>query len=201
MNTTNAGVKAMLEEIDAIFVKAKADPNADFNPPCKEGCFFCCFEAAFACEQEIDYILDGMTPTKIEELKPKLIAWLERAKPVLGHAHSDRIGIAWRLANIPCPLLKDGKCSVYERRPIGCRTFFARSHAENCEMPMRTHQKFADWGRPGGMPNALDRAQAKFLMTQERVYIDHIGALIARKVLGLNVVSAAAQLFAIEETA
>lgn len=33
-------------------------------------------------------------------------------------------------ADVPCPLLGgDGKCMVYEARPIACRTYFARSEA------------------------------------------------------------------------
>lgn len=61
---------------------------------CKEGCFFCCTLSSDTIPQEIDYVLG-------EHISP------ERLK-----------------TNAPiCPLLHLGKCTVYKRRPIMCRTW------------------------------------------------------------------------------
>lgn len=38
----------------------------------------------------------------------------------------------WRKRGIPCPLLKDGRCSTYANRPIACRSFVALTPAEWC---------------------------------------------------------------------
>lgn len=40
----------------------------------------------------------------------------------------------WRLQR-PCVLLKDGLCSVYEVRPMSCRSYFSRDEPERCADP------------------------------------------------------------------
>lgn len=186
-------------ELDTILESSRNNPASDFNPPCKAGCFWCCYEALFVSEHEVDYILASMTPTQIEELKPRLINWLECSKEMMKLPYSDNIGITYRLANIPCPLLVEGKCSVYATRPLGCRTFFAHSHPENCEMPMRTKQKFAEFARPDNKPNALDKAQMRWMLNFEKHETDHMGIMLARKILGMDIRSAAAQAFIAEK--
>jgi Fe-S-cluster containining protein len=39
------------------------------------------------------------------------------------------------MRKIPCPLLKDNLCSVYETRPIVCRSFFVTTPWQNCYVP------------------------------------------------------------------
>lgn len=34
--------------------------------------------------------------------------------------------------NIPCVFLEDGRCSVYEARPVACRGYFVTTPPENC---------------------------------------------------------------------
>lgn len=46
----------------------------------------------------------------------------------------------WRKRHIPCPLLHDGRCSVYATRPIACRSFVALTPAEWCS-PEHPHHE------------------------------------------------------------
>lgn len=39
----------------------------------------------------------------------------------------------WFAAKVPCPLLEDDRCSLYEERPIVCREFLVTSPPERCE--------------------------------------------------------------------
>ena len=75
---------------------------------CKEGCFFCCTLSPDTIPQEIDYVLG-------EHIPP------ERLK-----------------TNAPiCPLLHLGKCTVYKRRPIMCRTWHSLD-VERCKLAYDT---------------------------------------------------------------
>jgi len=44
----------------------------------------------------------------------------------------------------PCPLLTDGKCSVYAYRPVRCRTQFVFSPADLCKPPSGKEVKWAN---------------------------------------------------------
>lgn len=60
---------------------------------CKEGCWYCCTLSPDTIPQEVDY--------------------------VLGDIPKERLRTDKQL----CPLLHEGKCRVYERKPIMCRTW------------------------------------------------------------------------------
>lgn len=45
---------------------------------------------------------------------------------------------SWRALKNPCPLLKEGSCSVYPVRPVACRAFVAFTEAEWCD-PQHIH--------------------------------------------------------------
>lgn len=184
-NEHQEAVRAMHREVDEWLVELRRR-NPDFNPPCKAGCFWCCYEVLIVHEQEVDNIIATMSPEQIEDLKPRLRQWLERAKPYLSMPFNEKIGTRWRRAvNAPCPLLKDGR-SVYDERPLGCRVFFAMSHPERCAMPYRPHQLFAEYPHPNG----VDVSQLNFAMSVRKLHSEHLGVLLANKLLGTNIKSA-----------
>jgi len=47
----------------------------------------------------------------------------------------------WRARGIPCPLLKDGRCSAYVARPVACRAFFAITPPEWCSPGDERHDE------------------------------------------------------------
>ena len=59
---------------------------------------------------------------------------------------------AWRARGIPCPLLREGECSAYEKRPIACRSFVALTPAEWCSP---SHAKYASRVNPHLEPPAI----------------------------------------------
>ncbi len=42
---------------------------------------------------------------------------------------------AYMAANVSCPFLEDGSCSIYPDRPTICREYLVTSPAENCALP------------------------------------------------------------------
>ena len=156
--------------------------HPELKPCCVIGCFACCSEAVYAGEAEVAHIVESLTPEQTVELIPKLNEWLAKTKPLMNQYFPN--AMTYRRLNVPCVLLKNGLCSVYERRPFSCRTWFALKNPSDCDLPQREHQKFSNF-MPGvaiatGIPAALNG----------KVVADHLGALLAEKLLGLNFATA-----------
>jgi len=73
---------------------------------CKRGCSHCCH-----------------CPVSISKQEAALVGHLVGRTPVDAPARKDSKHIEWGYHN-PCPFLRDGACSIYESRPLACRTFF-----------------------------------------------------------------------------
>lgn len=88
---------------------------------CKKGCNYCCHQAVFANSYELHYLgnyikrqFDFSDILRIKEQadsKNKTTSTLDE-KSVLNYKS-------------PCPLLKDGSCSVYAARPMACRIYLS----------------------------------------------------------------------------
>lgn len=169
-------------------IVARIMANTKFKQCCHECNFsYCCNEPAYADRRQIDHIIAGLTPEQIEEVKAKLPAWLEATAQARTehrpHAH------AYRELNAACPLLKDGRCSAYDRRPLDCRIWFATGKPEGCAMPARKKQGIAEY--PDHVMALLCNDWVLDGMEQDgEVVMDHIGVLLAERLLGLNIPSA-----------
>lgn len=76
---------------------------------CKRGCSHCCYQAVRLSQWEAERIgkAIGREPAAADN----------RGAPI-GEASE-------HYAGTPCPMLKDGECSVYDVRPIACRSYFS----------------------------------------------------------------------------
>lgn len=86
---------------------------------CRKGCFWCCSEKVALSIPEVFYIAnyldDSLPPAELTRMKEKI---RRAARQVAGMSETKR-----RKAQIFCPLLVDGKCSVYVVRPLTCRGY------------------------------------------------------------------------------
>ncbi len=91
---------------------------------CAEGCTACCYDnprgvTGVELQRVHDWILSrpgaGSTMMRFAQLAA------QRGDPA-----------RWRARGIPCPLLKDGRCSAYVARPVACRAFVALTPAAWC---------------------------------------------------------------------
>jgi Fe-S-cluster containining protein len=94
---------------------------------CRKGCYHCCSQAVFALPYEIlfliYYIKENFTDKEIQEIKKNT----ERKNEI-----TESMNIRQLLRHkSPCPLLHKGICSVYEARPLACRTYIS-SGKEGC---------------------------------------------------------------------
>lgn len=82
---------------------------------CGKGCNYCCSTRVEVLPAEVFYIAKKLKEKKADDL-PQLIEALEQ------HAEKAH-GVRMENYKIPCPLLKDGICSIYSYRPFMCRKF------------------------------------------------------------------------------
>lgn len=158
--------------------------NAPQNkkPCCFKGCHACCSEAIYASEAEVDHLIEPMTPEQRAEVAGKLNAWLEKVRAILPERMPH--AIKYRELNAPCPLLKDGLCSVYDRRPFGCRAYFAIGNPQDCELPARKRQKFSIF------PDGVFRSSGPPATVNGVLRLDHLGVWLLDRLLGVQVHSA-----------
>ncbi len=101
--------------------KAVAEVLKRVPPPvpikCKAGCPWCCYIRLTASGPEVLAVLDTIRKTfsagEVEALKRKVANVDGYTRGLDGEARA-------RL-RLPCPLLKDGSCSVHPVRPLSCR--------------------------------------------------------------------------------
>ncbi len=90
---------------------------------CERGCNYCCHQRVEVRPYEAfvmaDHIHARMTAEQHAEVKVKLAANLTRIAPLAPLQHTQ--------AGIPCALLVDGACSVYDARPAACRKYYSLS--------------------------------------------------------------------------
>ncbi|AGA87548.1 YkgJ family cysteine cluster protein [Stutzerimonas stutzeri] len=82
---------------------------------CGKGCNHCCSTRVEVLPAEAFYIAKKLKENKPDDL-PQLIEALE-------HHAVKAYGVRMEDYKIPCPLLKDGICSIYSYRPFMCRKF------------------------------------------------------------------------------
>lgn len=111
---------------------------------CDTGCSSCCYTIPWTwMESErtlIDLSLKNDTRIRARVLgRAGLIMkeWV-RLRSTYGlkanENESDSFPAAWEELMIPCPLLEDGRCLIYESRPLECRLTFG---IEPCEIPRK----------------------------------------------------------------
>ena len=89
---------------------------------CAAGCNYCCHAAVSVSAPEVFGIARKLSAAAPEERATILARARERKTSTVEAALSLRGA---------CPLLRDGQCSVYEVRPMGCRQFVSTSQ-EGC---------------------------------------------------------------------
>jgi hypothetical protein len=104
--------------IDATFERGLAEVE------CRKGCSFCCHLTVTATPLEVIRIA--------AVLGDRRSAVLSTAEAIAGLDNRQRLA-----RKVPCPLLIEGACSVYEVRPLTCRALLSRS-ASLCERQFET---------------------------------------------------------------
>ena len=105
---------------------ALAIVNQEYSPrlECREGCSFCCRKpGVLVTIGELLRILERVRATFDDDARRALIARAQRYASQLDGRHFDDLIDE----SIPCPLLVDDRCSVYDARPLVCRGYNSTS--------------------------------------------------------------------------
>jgi Fe-S-cluster containining protein len=107
---------------------------------CRAGCYFCCFTQVELTPPEAlllgHYVEDHFSPEEKQGLRERV------AKNLKLKAGKNKMEIASMRQELPCPLLREGRCSVYPARPLLCRAMHSLA-AEQCELELRSHELFS----------------------------------------------------------
>lgn len=171
-----------LKEVDGLVALAMTDPKS-LKPCCTKGCSTCCSEALMASSAEVEYMVEGYPPEKLDALKERSAAWLEKFRPFQYAETRDGLinGFPYLEADIKCPFLEGNLCSAYERRPMSCRVYFAQGNPEHCKMPHRRKQMISDYdfGHP-----LWTRLWLQLAQSSNELYMDHLGIHLSNILTG-----------------
>ena len=114
----------LLTRIYADFAQQQESVRAanNINIVCKAGCFYCCYikvdvhahEAMFL----IEHIQRALSKEQIDAL---FLRCKDHRERILPQSLEQQM-----TTNNPCPMLVEGKCSVYQGRPFSCRNYHAQ---------------------------------------------------------------------------
>ena len=146
---------------DAIVAAMARKAERETGPiSCGAGCDACCRQFIAVSEAEardLAAYVDAQPDARRAALRERFAAAAAALRDSAG-ATLRETGLNYLARRVPCPFLEDGRCSVYERRPLGCREYLVTSPAANCAAPT------ADTVHPVPMParvsNALIRISA-----------------------------------------
>jgi hypothetical protein len=140
----------ILEAMHALYLdidRAVAAKSAGHELPCKSGCDACCHEAVFLSAPEFLFVAAHLLKSRdAGELEALLLEMrslaarfedeLELLETLTPGAERDEVAARVKFR---CPLLSDGRCTVYPARELNARTFgltwdALRAHPFGCEL-------------------------------------------------------------------
>ncbi len=173
------------DELDRLHVAASDAFNRTIAKhggcACSDKCPACCREPVYASRLEAERIVALMDDARKEVIREKLTYWLACFYGSGQHQEHRPSVFAYIPSVPPCPLLdKDGRCSVYEHRPVECRAHFALKHRSYCEdLGKRREQKHAMFSDELMMAICADH-----LRIENQMVVDHLCILLAEILIG-----------------
>ena len=127
------GMRAVASALTNANTAAKAatgafDRNSKSCIECRSGCSACCYQPVMATEAEVllvaNYVQLAFDAEAAAQVRSDVREYADRLREMGG----ERAG----RTNQRCPMLRDGKCSVYAARPFSCVMYNSTSRA-TCE--------------------------------------------------------------------
>lgn len=177
-------IQTMHQNVDAALAQVVPKSAALGRPvTCRGvGCFACCKEPVLLSRQEARYIVDGILPEQLPHIVAQTRRWLTQVQASGLLQEPEPHVYLWRMMNAWCPLLQDGRCLAYTRRPVSCRLHLAIAAPEACEDDeARKRQRYAF------TPEVNGDAMVAELEEFGEMEMNHLGAWLAEMLLGKKV--------------
>ena len=123
-----AAIRSMYEAIDGLndLIVDLAE-RQKIGVACHKGCHWCCHQAVYANSYELHFLSEQIKKSFSDE---ELAGLIERTETK--HTRTSELTEAEILKfKAPCPLLKNGACSMYAARPMACRIYLS-TKLETC---------------------------------------------------------------------
>lgn len=88
---------------------------------CQKGCHWCCHQAVYANSYELHYLSEQLKSRFTQEEFSTVVQLAEKKNVITSKLSTEEI-LKYKS---PCPLLKDGSCSIYAARPMACRIYLS----------------------------------------------------------------------------
>lgn len=88
---------------------------------CQKGCYWCCHQAVYANSYELHFLSEQLKTRFTKEEFSDVVHLAEKKNAVTSQLSIEEI-LKYKS---PCPLLKDGACSMYSARPMACRIYLS----------------------------------------------------------------------------
>lgn len=120
LNRPSRRARKLHQVIDKIIEEDKLDLPKEVS--CKKGCSICCHLNVVVTNDEADLLFEKYDKSQDEKLKRQAAVTDDLKYPsILGYSDA------------ACVFLKDNECSVYEDRPMACRSYRVISDPDECD--------------------------------------------------------------------
>ena len=112
---------------------------ASYDLACAEGCSVCCTRNVSVTSLEAFFMLDNLDPDKRDNALARIQGQMDKKRLIPAITINRMADLCMNGYDLPeeecdpawgaCPLLEDGRCTVYSVRPFGCRCMVS---SENC---------------------------------------------------------------------
>ena len=96
---------------------------------CKKGCDFCCHQPIYALDYEMQFLNTFIKENFTEKEQKSIQSRANENLKILSKLNRTEI----LNSKLPCPLLINGSCSVYEARPMACRIYLS-TDVKTCQI-------------------------------------------------------------------
>jgi Fe-S-cluster containining protein len=127
-DTLFAAIESLYDAIDGLndSIISLAE-RQNIKVACFKGCHWCCHQAVFANSYELHFLSEKIKQNFSPEELTNVIAKTEAKHAITSVLPEDEV----LLFKSPCPLLRDGSCSLYAARPMACRIYLS-TKLETC---------------------------------------------------------------------
>jgi len=123
-----SALESLYEAIDGLNVSILAlAQRQNIRVACHNGCHWCCHQAVYANSYELHFLSEQVKKNFTNESLSSLISLTEN-KCAQTSVLSENEILKFKS---PCPLLKNGSCSIYSARPMACRIYLS-TKLESC---------------------------------------------------------------------